>query len=85
VLLFDNGNRRCTAVGPAADWTCNNNGIRSRLQLYRLEFDASGVPTQAVRVSHRATLSPLAAAAIERRASKASTQALLPDLGLGAQ
>jgi hypothetical protein len=39
VLLFDNGNRRCTAVGPTADWTCNSNGIRSRMQLYRLEFD----------------------------------------------
>ena len=49
MLLFDNGNRRCTAVGPTADWTCNSNGIRSRMQLYRLQFDGSGTPTQAVR------------------------------------
>jgi hypothetical protein len=49
VLLFDNGNRRCTAAGPTADWTCNGNGIRSRMQLYHLEFNGSGAPLQAVR------------------------------------
>jgi hypothetical protein len=49
VLLFDNGNRRCTAVGPTADWACNNNGIRSRMQLYSLQFDAGGAPMQALR------------------------------------
>src|SRR5262249_37084258 len=49
VLLFDNGNRRCNATGATADSVCNSEGIRSRLQLYRLEFDWNGAPLRAVR------------------------------------
>ena len=49
ILLFDNGNVRCAATGATADWVCNSNGIRSRVQLYRLQFDRNGAPLRAVR------------------------------------